>query len=81
MNHDIYVIDQDPLLGLAAFMLVRKFTGFIFYIFFYKIGYCAKLVRIACFADDEKISNSFGDLAEVKAGNILTFFFLDRVDD
>src|SRR4051794_12827347 len=37
MHHYVYIIDQNPLLGLAAFMFIRGFSALYLYVLFYKV--------------------------------------------
>lgn len=62
MNHDVHVIDQDPLQVLLSFVMIGRFAAVLFDGFFYGIGDCPDLGLVICFANDEKIGNSFGYL-------------------
>ena len=79
--HDIYVVDQDPLQRLPAFMLKGALAAVLFNLVFHRIGDGLELGGVAGFTDDEKISYGLRDFAEVKAHNLLTFFFLYGFDD
>ena len=81
MYHHIYIIDQYPLLGLPAFVLIRYLTAFFLGVSLNKICNGTQLGSVACLANDEKICNSFRYLTEVKANDIFAFLLLYSVND
>lgn len=84
-HHDVYhyvhVIDEYPLLRLAAFVAIGQFAAFLFDILFHKIGDCSQLGGIAGLANNEEIRDGFRYLPEVKAYDVLTFLLLDGMND
>ena len=73
--HHVYIVSDHPLSGLATFMMKRNFAQFLFYVIFNIICDSLYLSGTAGFTDNEKISNCFGNLTEIKGDDIFPFFF------
>ena len=78
VNDYVYVIKQNPLTTLTAFVVIRALIAFPFCHVFYGIGNGPNLWLVCGFADDEIIGNSFVNLAQVQRYKVLTLFFLYR---
>ncbi len=81
MYHHVHIIDEDPLLRLPAFMLIRKLTAFFFYLVLHFIGDRFEQSRVIGFTDNKEIGYGFGYLAEVEADDIFAFLFVNGMDD
>jgi len=75
MNHHIYVVDQYPLLCLAALMFIGIFAAFFLHVKLHKVGNRFQLGIAVCLANDEKICYGFRNFTKVEADNVLSFFF------
>ncbi len=81
MNDHIYIIDQYPLKGLTAFMLIGKFIAILPHLLFHRIGNRFYLGGTAGFTNDKKIRHCFRYLSQIEGNDIFTFFFLYCLDD
>ena len=63
VDHYIHIIDQNPLIGLSAFVFIGEFIAILLHFFFHRIGYGLHLGGAGSLANDKKIGYSFGDLA------------------
>ena len=61
MYHYIYIINQDPLFGLFAFVFIGKFTTLFVYLILNIIGNSSKLIIVVSLANDKKIGYGFRD--------------------
>ena len=59
----IHIIDQDPLIGLSAFVFIGKFITSPFDLLFHRIGYGLYLGGTGCLTDDKEIRYAFRDLS------------------
>ena len=75
VDHNIHIVDQDPLQGLLAFVFIGDFIAAVLRGFFYVVGYCFHLGSTPGLANDKEVGNCFGYLPEIKGNNIFTFFF------
>lgn len=79
MDYYIYIINQDPLQGLLAFLFVGNFFTAFFNLDFHKIGNCLNLGVAAGFANYKEVCSSLLNLPKVKGDNLITFLFLDSL--
>ena len=77
MDHDVHVVDDHPLQVLLALVVVGGIAAVLLHRIFHSVGDRAYLGLVVCFANDEEIGNSLGDLAEVERDHLLAFFILD----
>lgn len=59
VDYDIDVVDQDPLHGLSAFVLIGEFIAALPHFLFHRIGYGLYLGGAACLANDKEIGDGF----------------------
>ena len=81
VDYDIDIIDQNPLIGLPAFVFIGELIAALFHQFFYGIGYSLYLSGAGSFADDKEICYCFRYFSQIQGNNFLAFFLLDRFDD
>ena len=81
VDNYINIVDQYPLQGGSAFMLIRKLIAISPHFFFNRIGYCFDLGSAAGFTNNEKIRHGFRYLSQIEGYDILRFLFLYRLDD
>jgi hypothetical protein len=77
MDHDVHVVDQNPLQVLLSLMVVGVLAAMLLHGIFYSIGDRAYLGGVRCFANNEEVGNSLGDLTQVERDHVLTFLILD----
>ena len=63
VDYYIHIIDQDPLHGLSAFVLIGEFIAVLSHFLFHRIGYSLYLGGAAALAYDKKVCDGFGYLA------------------
>ena len=63
VDHDIHIIDQNPLVGLSAFVFIGEFIAILPYLFFHRIGNGFYLGGTGGFTNDKKIRYCFRDLS------------------
>lgn len=63
VDYYIHIIDQDPLIGLSAFLFIGKFIAIFPDLFLHRIGYGLYLGGAARFTDDKEIRYCFRDLS------------------
>ena len=63
VDHYIDIVDEDPLVGLSAFVFIGEFVAILLHFFFHRIGYGFDLGGARCLAYDEKVSYCFRDLS------------------
>lgn len=81
VDHNIHIIDQNPLIVLSAFMFIGKFITVFPDLFFYGVGDRLYLGGAGCFTDNKEICYCFRDLSEVQGDDIFAFFFLYCFND
>ena len=81
VDDDIHVIDQDPLKGSPAFMLIGKLFAILLYQFLYRIGNRFYLGCATGFTNNEKIRHCFRYFSQIEGNDILRFLFLYCLDD
>ncbi len=81
VNDNIHKVDQYPLHGGPAFMLIGKLLAVFSHFFFYTVRYCLDLSRTAAFANNEKIRHRFRYLSQIEGYNVVGFLFLYRLND
>jgi len=81
VDDDIHIVDQYPLHGGPAFMLVGKLIAIFPHLFLHRIRYCFDLGRTAGFTNNEKIRHRFRYLSQIEGYDIVGFLFLYRLDD
>ncbi len=74
MHHDINVVYKHPLRSLMTFMVIGRFFSCRPHMVFHKISNGFYLSSTACFTNDKKISNSFGNFPEIERYDMATFF-------
>ena len=63
VDDHIHIIDQNPMVGLSAFVFIGKFITIRLDLVFYGIGDRLHLGGAGCLADDKKICYCFRDLS------------------
>ena len=81
MDNDINIIDQYPLHGGFAFMLIGKIIAIFPHFFFHRIGNCFDLGSAAGFTNNEKVRYGFRYLSQIEGNDVLCFLILYRLDD
>ena len=81
VDDDIHIIDQDPLVGLSAFVFIGKFVTIVLDLILYGVGDGLHLGGAGSFADDKEICYCFRDLSEVQGDDVFAFFFLYCFND
>jgi len=59
VDHHIDIIDQDPLQGLSAFVLIGEFIAVLPHFLFNRIGYCLHLGGATCLTYYKKVCYGF----------------------
>jgi len=81
VNDDIYIVDQYPLHGGPAFMLIGKLIAIFSHFLLYRIRYCFDLSSTAGFTNNKKIRHRFRYLSQIEGYDVMGFLFLYRLDD
>src|SRR5579863_10556886 len=81
VDDNVYKVDQYPLHGSPAFMLVRKLIAIFSHFLLHTVRYCFDLGSTAAFANNKKIRYRFRYFAQIEGYNVMGFFFLNRLDD
>ena len=76
VDHDIHIVDQNPLIGLSAFVFIGELVAILPHLFFYGIGDGLYLGGAGGLANDKKVRYCFGDLSQVNRNDLLTLFLL-----
>jgi len=63
VDHHIHIIDQNPLIGLSAFVFIGEFIAILLHFIFHRIGYRLHLGGAGSLANDKKIRYCFGYLS------------------
>ncbi|MDB5253528.1 MAG: hypothetical protein JWP27_2697 [Flaviaesturariibacter sp.] len=77
MDNDIHVVEQDPLQGASAFVVIGVLTALFVHGILDRIGDCPDLGCVCGFADDKEFGDSLADLSQIERYDVLTLFLLD----
>lgn len=81
MNHNVHVIDKNPLQAGASFLVKRHFVAGCFNMIGNLVGNGFELSVVIHLANHKKVSYCLGDFSQVKTYNMLAFFLVDRVNN
>ena len=81
VDHNVDIIDQNPLKGLSAFMLIGEFIAIPLHFLFHLVGYRLYLGSAGGLTNDKKIRDRFRYLSEIEGDDIFTLLFLYCFDD
>ena len=81
MNHDVDIVDQDPLKVFVSFVVVRMFITYFLHFVFYIFRDRPDLWLVTGFTNNKEISNGLIYFSQVERDDVFTLFFLYGSND